>query len=74
MKIPDAQNRYLIMPSNLFQISSQELTLDIGEDRILLESMKHGYLFDKFVNYRLNQDRARAIFDKTNKVSKNVPL
>ncbi|XP_061394476.1 PIH1 domain-containing protein 1 [Musca vetustissima] len=49
-------------------ISSQELTLDIGEDRILLESMKHGYLFDKFVNYRLNQDRAKAIFDKTNKM------
>uniref|UniRef100_A0A1I8Q4D4 PIH1 domain-containing protein 1 n=1 Tax=Stomoxys calcitrans TaxID=35570 RepID=A0A1I8Q4D4_STOCA len=49
-------------------ISSQEITLDIGEDRILLESMKHGYLFDKFVNYRLNQERARAIFDKTNKM------
>lgn len=49
-------------------ISSYELNLDIGEDRILLESMKHGYLFDKFINYRLNQERARAIFDKTNKM------
>ncbi|XP_017473679.1 PREDICTED: PIH1 domain-containing protein 1 isoform X1 [Rhagoletis zephyria] len=49
-------------------ISSQEITLDVGEDRILLESMKHGYMFDKFVNYRLNQERVRAIFDKTNKM------
>ncbi|KAL9925481.1 PIH1 domain containing 1 isoform 1-T2 [Glossina fuscipes fuscipes] len=49
-------------------LSSGEITLDIGEDRILLESMQRGYLFDKFVNYQLNQDRARAIFDKTNKM------
>lgn len=34
--------------------------------------MKHGYLFDKFVNYRLNQEKARAIFDKTNKVCLNI--
>uniref|UniRef100_A0A1A9WM36 PIH1 domain-containing protein 1 n=1 Tax=Glossina brevipalpis TaxID=37001 RepID=A0A1A9WM36_9MUSC len=49
-------------------LSSKEVTLDIGEDRILLESIQGGYLFDKFVNYQLNQDRARAIFDKTNKM------
>lgn len=60
-------NKYLNQVLNL-KVSSNELTLDIGEDRILLESMKHGYLFDKFVNYRLNQEKARAIFDKTNKV------
>ncbi|KAH8378129.1 hypothetical protein KR093_009461 [Drosophila rubida] len=49
-------------------VSSQEFSLDIGEDRILLESLKHGILFDKFVNYRLNQERAQALFDKTSKV------
>ncbi|XP_054742970.1 PIH1 domain-containing protein 1 isoform X2 [Anastrepha obliqua] len=49
-------------------ISSHDIKLDVGEDRILLESMKYGYMFDKFVNYRLNQERARAIFDKTNKM------
>uniref|UniRef100_A0A1A9VMF6 PIH1 domain-containing protein 1 n=1 Tax=Glossina austeni TaxID=7395 RepID=A0A1A9VMF6_GLOAU len=53
-------------------LSSGEIALDIGEDRILLESAQRGYLFDKFVNYQLNQDRARAIFDKTNKVSNTV--
>lgn len=54
----------------ILKLSSGEITLDIGEDRILLESIQRGYLFDKFVNYQLNQDRARAIFDKTNKVFK----
>lgn len=50
------------------QVSSQEFSLDIGEDRILIESMKHGLIFDKFVSYRLNQERAQALFDKTSKV------
>ncbi|XP_017853203.2 PIH1 domain-containing protein 1 isoform X2 [Drosophila busckii] len=49
-------------------VSSQEVNLDIGEDRILVESLKHGYIFDKFVNYRLHQERAQAIFDKTSKM------
>ncbi|XP_032595409.1 PIH1 domain-containing protein 1 isoform X2 [Drosophila grimshawi] len=49
-------------------VSSQEFSLDIGEDRILIESQKHGYFFDKFVSYRLNQERAQALFDKTSKM------
>uniref|UniRef100_A0A1A9W373 PIH1 domain-containing protein 1 n=1 Tax=Glossina brevipalpis TaxID=37001 RepID=A0A1A9W373_9MUSC len=49
-------------------LSSQEITLDIGEDRILLESTKRGYIFDKFVDYQLNPERARAIFDKSSKM------
>ncbi|XP_055918885.1 PIH1 domain-containing protein 1 [Eupeodes corollae] len=49
-------------------ISSSEIVLNVGEDRILVESMKHGYLFDKFVNYKLDQDRVNAVFDKTNKM------
>jgi len=51
------------------QVSSQEVSLDVGEDRILVESHRHGYVFDKFVNYRLQQDRAQALFDKTSKVT-----
>lgn len=46
--------------------------MDIGEDRILVESLRHGYIFDKFVNYRLQQDRAQALFDKTSKVFANI--
>ncbi|XP_017065440.2 PIH1 domain-containing protein 1 [Drosophila eugracilis] len=49
-------------------VSSHEVNLDVGEDRILVESLRHGYVFDKFVNYRLQQDRAQALFDKTSKM------
>ncbi|XP_030375534.1 PIH1 domain-containing protein 1-like [Scaptodrosophila lebanonensis] len=49
-------------------ISSQELSVDIGEDRILVESLKYGIVFDKFLNYRLHQERAQALFDKTSKM------
>uniref|UniRef100_A0A1B0B155 PIH1 domain-containing protein 1 n=1 Tax=Glossina palpalis gambiensis TaxID=67801 RepID=A0A1B0B155_9MUSC len=56
-------------------LSSQEFTLDIGEDRILLESTKHGYMFDKFLDYQMNQDRARVIFDKTSRMLQlHVPV
>ncbi|KAM7353898.1 PIH1 domain containing 1 isoform 2-T2 [Cochliomyia hominivorax] len=77
-KMPEYKLRALIKNEEVEEVqaefylpkctSSHELSLDIGEDRILLESMKHGYLFDKFVNYCLNQEKARAIFDKTNKM------
>ncbi|XP_039496092.1 PIH1 domain-containing protein 1 isoform X2 [Drosophila santomea] len=49
-------------------VSSHEFSLVVGEDRIAVESHKQGYLFDKFVNYRLQQDRAQALFDKTTKM------
>ncbi|XP_043661845.1 PIH1 domain-containing protein 1 isoform X2 [Drosophila teissieri] len=49
-------------------VSSQEFSLVVGEDRIAVESHKQGYVFDKFVNYRLQQDRAQALFDKTTKM------
>ncbi|KQS70507.1 PIH1 domain-containing protein 1 isoform X2 [Drosophila erecta] len=49
-------------------VSSQEFSLVVGEDRIAVESHKHGYVFDKFVNYRLQQERAQALFDKTTKM------
>uniref|UniRef100_A0A1B0ADZ4 PIH1 domain-containing protein 1 n=1 Tax=Glossina pallidipes TaxID=7398 RepID=A0A1B0ADZ4_GLOPL len=49
-------------------LSSHEITLDVGEDRILLASTKHGYIFDKFLDYQMNQDRASAIFDKTSRM------
>lgn len=56
-------------------LSSHEITLDVGEDRILLASTKHGYIFDKFLDYQMNQDRARAIFDKTSRILQlHVPI
>ncbi|EDW43615.1 GM17423 [Drosophila sechellia] len=49
-------------------VSSQKLSLVVGEDRIVVESHKYGYVFNKFVNYRLQQDRAQALFDKTSRM------
>ena len=46
--------------------SKRELTLDIGEDRIVLEARKVGYLLDIFLPYRLDQDGTRAQFDRLN--------
>jgi len=43
--------------------SKRELTLDIGEDRLVLEARKVGYLLDIFLPYSLDQDGTRAQFD-----------
>nr|CAI5844711.1 unnamed protein product [Callosobruchus analis] len=49
-------------------ISAKELTLDIGEDRILLESKTRGYLLDIFVPCIVKQKGCRSTFDKASKV------
>ncbi|XP_053695524.1 PIH1 domain-containing protein 1 [Sabethes cyaneus] len=43
--------------------SSKEITLDIGEDRILLEARKKGYLLDVFVDYPINSSKVSANFN-----------
>lgn len=49
-------------------VSVCEITLDVGEDRILLESMKRGYLFEKFFDYSFNPEKVIARFDKSNRM------
>lgn len=49
-------------------VSVSELSLDVGEDRILLESMKRRYLFEKFFDYSFNTDKVIAGFDKKNRM------
>uniref|UniRef100_A0A182WGR2 PIH1 domain-containing protein 1 n=1 Tax=Anopheles minimus TaxID=112268 RepID=A0A182WGR2_9DIPT len=49
-------------------ISSSEITLDVGEDRILLEARKKGYLLDVFVDYRIDESKVEAHFDSTTKI------
>merc|ERR1711874_124742 len=44
--------------------SKRELTLDIGEDRLVLEARKVGYLLDIFLPYSLGQDGTKAQFDR----------
>ncbi|XP_058815261.1 PIH1 domain-containing protein 1 [Topomyia yanbarensis] len=48
--------------------SSKEITLDIGEDRILLEARKKGYLLDVFVDYSIDESRTKASFNTETKM------
>lgn len=43
--------------------STKEITLDVNEDRVILESRKRGYLFDGFVNIAIDVDRVTSHFD-----------
>uniref|UniRef100_A0A182JUG3 PIH1 domain-containing protein 1 n=1 Tax=Anopheles christyi TaxID=43041 RepID=A0A182JUG3_9DIPT len=49
-------------------VSSSEITLDVGEDRVLLEARKKGYLLDVFVDYRIDESKVEAHFDTTTKI------
>ncbi|XP_074036473.1 PIH1 domain containing 1 isoform X2 [Leptinotarsa decemlineata] len=49
-------------------ISAQEVDLDIGEDRILLESKTRNYLLDIFVPYIVKQKNCSSSFDKSTKI------
>ncbi|KAJ8918526.1 hypothetical protein NQ315_013030 [Exocentrus adspersus] len=49
-------------------VSAKEITLDVGEDRILLESSSRGYLLDIFVPYIVKQKACTSCFDKGTKV------
>ncbi|XP_052866741.1 PIH1 domain-containing protein 1 [Anopheles cruzii] len=48
--------------------SSSEITLDVGEDRILLEARKKGYLFDMFVDCQIDPNLVQAKFDTSTKL------
>ncbi|XP_059617095.1 PIH1 domain-containing protein 1 [Phlebotomus argentipes] len=44
-------------------VTASEIALDVGEDRILVEARKRGYLIEGFLNYQLNQEASKAVFD-----------
>jgi len=49
-------------------ISSKSVTLDIGEDRILLNTRSGIYFLDIYIPYNLNQEECGSQFDKKTKV------
>jgi PIH1 CS-like domain len=51
------------------QNSSEELTVDIGEDRILMEAHKSNYKLDVYLPRTVDQDGATAQFNKDSKVN-----
>merc|ERR1719186_534718 len=55
--------------------SKRELTLDMGEDRVVVEARKVGYLLDIFLPYRLNQDNCGAQFNQlTQQLTITMPI
>lgn len=48
--------------------AAKELTLDVGMDRILLESKMRGYLVDVFIPMYVNQNETTSTFDKLTKI------
>uniref|UniRef100_A0A8D8J5D0 PIH1 domain-containing protein 1 n=3 Tax=Culex pipiens TaxID=7175 RepID=A0A8D8J5D0_CULPI len=48
--------------------SVNEITLDVGEDRILLEARKKGYLLDAFVDYTIDSSKVQAKFNTESKM------
>ncbi|KAJ8967486.1 hypothetical protein NQ314_002800, partial [Rhamnusium bicolor] len=49
-------------------ISAKEVTLDVGEDRILLESKSKGYFLDIFIPYIVKQKNCTSSFQKSTKI------
>lgn len=49
--------------------SASELSIDIGEDRIIIEStQEHNYFFDEFVPCCIRQDLCTSTFDKATRI------
>lgn len=44
-------------------LSIEELTLEANDDRISLQSEKHGYSFDGFLPHKINESKTQAEFD-----------
>lgn len=66
----DDNYQFLIAEFYLPQVKSlSEVTLDISNDRLLLESRKHSYMFDGFLPQLINEDKTEAEFDNEKMVS-----
>ncbi|XP_019876353.2 PIH1 domain-containing protein 1 [Aethina tumida] len=53
-------------------ISAKQLTVDIGEDRILVESTSKNYLLDIFIPYVIRQENCTSTFIKASKILRVV--
>lgn len=55
----------------LLKLSTKDLSLDVGEDRIILESRKKGYVLDVFVPQLIEQENVEAKLNQKSGVIKN---
>lgn len=66
---PEGHPEFLVAEIKLPNVnSSKTLTLDLGEDRILLHAHPSLYHLDIYLPYNLNQEDSGAQFNKDNKV------
>ncbi|XP_067009708.2 PIH1 domain-containing protein 1 [Anabrus simplex] len=49
-------------------LGARELSLDVGEDRIIVESRRHGYLLDVFVPHSIDQENTSAHFNRDSRI------
>jgi hypothetical protein len=63
---------------SMWQSSSRRLTLDVGEDRIVLDSPgqigQQAYKLDVFIPYSVDQDKCSATFNTDTKVNDFIEL
>lgn len=52
-------------------MSAKDLAVDIGEDRIVVEANRTGYLIDIFVPYSIQQENVSATLDTNKGVSED---
>ncbi|CAB3367512.1 Hypothetical predicted protein [Cloeon dipterum] len=59
----------MVAELNLPDVSSaEELTLDVGEDRILMQAHKTNYKLDVYLPHLIDQDKVSAQFNKDSKI------
>jgi len=64
VKEPVEDPKFLVATIEMPGVRSQrEMTLDLGEDRLVLEARRVGYSLDIFLPYRLNQEKCGAQFN-----------
>lgn len=54
------------------KFSLTEIILEVGEDRLMVEARKPGYLFDGFLPHNVLQNESNAEFDNENKVNSQI--
>lgn len=79
-KIP--QHRLALLPTNTLIAeflltgiaSDKDITLDIGEDCIILLCPKRGYSFNEYFDYKIDQSKSFADFNENSSVNKYFKL
>merc|ERR550519_49436 len=76
VKDPVNDPDFLVATVEMLGVRSQrEMTLDVGEDRVVVEARRVGYLLDIFLPHRLNQENCGAQFNRvTQELTITMPI